>query len=317
MSKVYVIHENSEWTVHLTKRLAELGVPYEEWYLDEGTLDLSKEPPEGIFYSRMSASSHTRDHRFAAEFSGQVLAWLEAHGRTVLNGTSALKLEVSKVLQYLELNKYGVKTPKTIAAVGKQNILQAAKSFEGQSFITKHNRAGKGLGVQLFHSIEALKAYVEGPTFEEPVDGITLIQEYIQSLESYITRCEFVGGNFVYAVKVDTSEGFELCPADACQIGDLFCPVGEKEEKPKFQIIEDFEDEILEKYKQVLAGNKIQVAGIEFIKNAEGEIFTYDINTNTNYNSDAEAEAGKFGMLEVALLLKKTLEEKYVPIATA
>ncbi|WP_423800823.1 ATP-grasp domain-containing protein [Neobacillus sp. SAB-20_R2A] len=312
MSKVYVIHENSEWTVHLTKRLEELGVPYEEWHLDEGTLDLSTEPPNGIFYSRMSASSHTRDHRFAAEFSAQVLAWLEAHGRTVLNGTSALKLEVSKVLQYLELNKYGVKTPKTIAAVGKQNIMRAAEAFAGQSFITKHNRAGKGLGVQLFHSVEALKAYVEGPTFEEPVDGITLIQEYIKSPESYITRCEFVGGNFVYAVMVDTSEGFELCPADACQIGDLFCPVGEEvEEKPKFQIIEGFEDEIIEKYKKVLAGNHIQIAGIEFIRNADGEIFTYDINTNTNYNSDAEAKAGKYGMLELALFLKKTLEETY------
>ncbi|MDQ0971534.1 hypothetical protein QFZ31_001412 [Neobacillus niacini] len=318
MSKVYVIHENSEWTVHLTNRLEELGVPYEEWHLDEGTVDLSTEPPEGIFYSRMSASSHTRDHRFAAEFSAQVLAWLEAHGRTVLNGTSALKLEVSKVLQYLELNKYGVKTPKTIAAVGKQNIINAAKSFAGQPFITKHNRAGKGLGVQLFHSLEALKAYVEGPAFEEPVDGITLIQEYIQSPESYITRCEFVGGNFVYAVRVDTSEGFELCPADACQIGDLFCPVGEEvEEKPKFQIIEGFEDEILEKYQKVLAGNDIQVAGIEFIRNADGEIFTYDINTNTNYNSDAEAKAGKYGMLEVASFLKKTLEEKYATTVTA
>ncbi|PGL72932.1 alpha-L-glutamate ligase [Bacillus sp. AFS055030] len=312
MSKVYVIHENSEWTIHLTKRLEELGVPYEEWHLDEGTVDLSTEPPEGIFYSRMSASSHTRDHRFAAEFTNQVLAWLEAHGRTVLNGTNALKLEVSKVLQYLELNKYGVKTPKTIAAVGKENILKAANSFVGQSFITKHNRAGKGLGVQLFHSVEALKAYVEGPTFEEPVDGITLIQEYIKSPESYITRCEFVGGNFVYAVKVDTSEGFELCPADACQIGDLFCPVGEEvEEKPKFQIVEGFDDKIIEKYKEVLEKNRIQVAGIEFIRDAEGEIYTYDINTNTNYNSDAEAKAGKFGMLELALYLKKTLEEKY------
>ncbi|WHY62478.1 ATP-grasp domain-containing protein [Cytobacillus firmus] len=317
MSKVYVIHENSEWTVHLIKRLEELGVTYEEWHLDEGTLDLSAEPPEGIFYSRMSASSHTRDHRFAAEFSGQVLAWLEAHDRTVINGTSALKLEVSKVLQYLELNKSGVRTPKTIAAVGKQNILKAAEAFAGQPFITKHNRAGKGLGVQLFHSIEALKSYVEGPSFEEPVDGITLIQEYIQSPESYITRCEFVGGRFVYAVRVDTSEGFELCPADACQIGDLFCPVGEEvEEKPKFQIIDDFMDETLEKYKEVLARNDIQVAGIEFIRNAEGDIFTYDINTNTNYNSDAEAKAGKYGMLELAAFLKKTLEEKYAAAAS-
>lgn len=227
MSKVYIIHENSEWTVHLTKRLHELDVPYEEWHLDQGVLDLTTEPPEGIFYSRMSASSHTRGHRYAPEYASQVLAWLEAHGRKVHNGTKALELEVSKVKQYLELNKHGVRTPKTIAAVGKAHILEAARAFEGRPFITKHNRAGKGLGVQLFQSLEALKAYVEGPSFEEPVDGITLIQEYILSPESYITRCEFVGGEFVYAVRVDTSEGFELCPADACQIGDLFCPVGE------------------------------------------------------------------------------------------
>jgi hypothetical protein len=313
LSKVYVIHENSEWTIHLTRRLEELGVPYEEWHLDEGTLDLSVAPPEGLFYSRMSASSHTRNHRFAPEFTLQVLSWLEAHGRTVFNGTRALQLEVSKVQQYLELNKYGVQTPKTVAAVGKHNILKAAESFSGQPFITKHNRAGKGLGVQLFQSVDALRAYVEGPEFEEPVDGVTLIQEYIQAPESFITRCEFVGGKFLYAVKVDTSEGFELCPADACQIGDLFCPVGEEvEEKPKFQIIDGFNDPIIAKYEEVLKGNQIQVAGIEFIRNASGEIFTYDINTNTNYNSDAEAKAGTYGMLELASFLKKKLEEKFV-----
>ncbi|WP_078548880.1 ATP-grasp domain-containing protein [Litchfieldia alkalitelluris] len=310
MSKIYVIHENSEWTVHLTNRLEELGLPYEEWHLDQGTLDLSTEPPEGIFYSRMSASSHTRDHRFAAEFTAQVLSWLEYHGRTVINGSKALQLEVSKVLQYLELNKGGVKTPKTIAAVGKEQVIAAAKGFEGQPFITKHNRAGKGLGVQLFQTVDALKAYVNGPDFEEPVDGITLIQEYIYSPESYITRCEFVGGKFQYAVRVDTSEGFELCPADACHIGDLFCPVGEEvEEKPKFQIIEGFNEEIITKYEGVLAANNIKVAGIEFIRNADGDIFTYDINTNTNYNSDAEAKAGKFGMLELAKFLGEELRK--------
>lgn len=310
LKKVYIIHENSEWTVHLTKRLDELEVPYEEWHLDNGRLDLAKEPPEGVFYNRMSASSHTRGHRFAPELTAQVLAWLEAHGRKVFNGTRALQLEVSKVLQYLELNKHEVRTPRTIAAVGIEQIIEAAREFAGTPFITKHNRAGKGLGVQLFQSIEALRSYVEGPAFDESIDGITLIQEYIQAPESYITRCEFVGGKFVYAVKVDTSEGFQLCPADACQIGDLFCPVGEEvENKPKFQIIDGFADPIIEKYQRVLADNGIQIAGIEFIRNVEGEIFTYDINTNTNYNSDAEANAGKFGMLELAKFLKAELEK--------
>ncbi|MFS0862221.1 ATP-grasp domain-containing protein [Fredinandcohnia sp. 179-A 10B2 NHS] len=310
MSKIYVIHENDEWTQHLVKRLEELNLPYELWHLDQGTVDLSEAPPEGVFYSRMSASSHTRGHRYAPELTSAVLAWLEAHDRKVFNGSRALQLEVSKVQQYLELNRYGVKTPKTVAAVGKEQIREAAAKFAGAPFITKHNRAGKGLGVQLFYSLEALNEYLEGPTFEEPVDGITLIQEYIQSPEPYITRCEFVGGKFVYAVRVDTSEGFELCPADACQIGDLFCPVGEEvPTKPKFQIVENFADPILERYEQVLAANDIHIAGIEFIRNSEGEIFTYDINTNTNYNSDAEDAAGKFGMLEVATFLGKELEK--------
>lgn len=257
MSKIYILHENNEWTAHLTKRLNELELPYEEWHLDEGLVDLTETPPEGVFYSRMSASSHTRGHRYAPELTESVLAWLEQHNRTVFNGSRALRLEVSKVNQYTALTKSGIRTPKTIAAIGKENILKAAEKIGAESFITKHNRAGKGLGVQLFQSIEGLKGYLEGPDFDEPVDGITLIQEYIKAPEPFITRCEFVGGKFVYAVQVDTSEGFELCPADACQIGDLFCPVGEEvEEKPKFQIVQDFNDPIIEKYEAFLKKTK-------------------------------------------------------------
>jgi hypothetical protein len=308
VKKIYIIHENKEWTTHLTNRLEELNLPYEEWHLDEGLVPLTETPPEGVFYNRMSASSHTRDHRFAPELTGAVLAWLEYHNRKVLNGTRALQLELSKVNQYTALEKAGVKTPKTIAAAGRENILEAAKRIGTRSFITKHNRAGKGLGVQLFHSTAGLGDYLSGPDFEEPVDGITLIQEYIGAPEPYITRCEFIGGKFHYAVQVDTSEGFELCPADACQIGDLFCPVGEEvEEKPKFRILENFTDPIISKYEKFLQENDIQVAGIEFIRNKHGDIFTYDVNTNTNYNADAEKAAGKFGMLELAKLLGEEL----------
>lgn len=308
MTKIYVIHENHEWTVHLFKRLDELNLPYEDWHLGEGMVDLTKTPPEGIFYNRMSASSHTRGHRYSPELAHAVLAWLEHNGRKVINGSRALQLEVSKVRQYLELEKYGIKTPKTLVAVGKKQLIEAAKAFEGKKFITKHNRAGKGLGVQLFHSFEALKAYVESDQFEDSVDGITLIQQYIESPEKFITRCEFVNGKFLYAVRVDTSDGFELCPADACRIDDLFCPVGEETTvRPMFEIQEDFHDPIIEKYEQVLKANDIQVAGIEFIKDKEGNIYTYDINTNTNYNSDAEARSGKYGMLAVAKFLGEEL----------
>ncbi|MFJ8237862.1 RimK family alpha-L-glutamate ligase [Ureibacillus sp. NPDC094379] len=315
MSKIYVLHENEEWTEHLIRRLEELNLPYEEWFLEKGTVDLTSVPPEGIFYSRMSASSHTRGHRFAPELTNAVLSWLEHHNRVVINGSRVLQLEISKVQQYLELEKFGIKTPRTIVAVGKDEILKAAKKFDGKKFITKHNRAGKGLGVQLFESVDALQNYVHSDQFEEPVDGITLLQDYIVSPESFITRCEFVGGKFLYAVRVDTSEGFELCPADACSIGDLFCPVGEESSKPaKFQIREGFNHPIIEKYEQLLQENGIQIAGIEFIENEDGQIFTYDINTNTNYNSEAEANNGTYGMLEVAKFLGNELKKIEVAV---
>ncbi len=307
MLKIYIIHENSDWTQHLTKRLDQLNLPYEEWFLDKGMVDLTSEPPEGVFYNRISASSHTRDHRYSPELTEAVLSWLERHNRKVINGSRALRLEVSKVNQYMALHSAGIQTPKTIAAVGKEEILKAAELLNVDSFITKHNRAGKGLGVRLFHSIEALKQYLDSSDFEESVDGITLIQEYIQSPDATIVRNEFVGGKYLYSVEVDTSEGFELCPADACRIDDLYCPVGEQEERPKFKIIEKPENEMIEKYEQFLFENKIQVAGIEMIRNSAGETFTYDVNTNTNYNSDAEEVEGKFGMLELAKLLGEEL----------
>ena len=50
------------------------------------------------------------------------------------------------------------------------------------------------------------------------------------------------------------------------------------------------------------------MAGIEFISDEHGTVYTYDINTNTNYNSDAEAKEGKYGMLELAKFLEKALE---------
>ncbi|MFD2923660.1 ATP-grasp domain-containing protein [Halobacillus naozhouensis] len=307
-NKIYVLHENDEWTEHLTKRLKELQLPFELWYLDQGNIDLSNEPPEGIFYNRISASSHTRDHRFAPEFTEAVLAWLERHDRTVINGSRALRLEVSKVNQYMALNGTGITSPKTIAAVGKDQIIEAAQKLDLVPFITKHNRAGKGQGVQLFHSIEALKEYVYGDSFEDPVDGVTLIQQYVEAPEPYIVRHEFVGGKFLYAVKVDTSEGFELCPADACTIDDMYCPTGKQETGgAKFEILESYHHPILEQYEEFLQINDIQVAGIEAIQDQSGQLYTYDVNTNTNYNSDAEAKADVYGMLALAKYLGEQL----------
>ncbi|TMW72519.1 ATP-grasp domain-containing protein [Alteribacter natronophilus] len=316
MSKIYIIHENDEWTAPLKEALTALEVPYEDWHLAEGTVNLQEAPPEGIFYNRMSASSHTRGHRYAPELAQAVIAWLESHGRTVLNDSRALQLELSKVLQYEKLKQFGIRTPDTVAAVGAQQLGKAAQSFPAP-FITKHNRAGKGLGVMRFDTAESLQRYAAGGAFDDSVDGITLLQQFIDSPTRTITRCEFIGGKFLYAVRVDTSEGFELCPAEACDIGETVeaCPTtgagdgfkAAPEKRPKFEIIEGFSSPLIQKYEAFLAANGIAFAGIEFIEDADGTIFTYDVNTNTNYNPNAENTAGVYGMKELAAYLKKEL----------
>jgi len=309
MSRIYVIHENDAWVEPLRAAFTDLKLPYTEWFIAEGTLDLAAIPPEGVFYNRMSASSHTRGHRYAAELTGGILAWLESHGRRVVNNGRALQLEISKIAQYTALARYGIRVPHTVAAVGREAILDAAKKMRGR-FITKHNRAGKGLGVRLFDGADALVRYVDGPAFENSVDGITLIQQYIAAPEPYITRVEFVGGEFLYAVRVDTSQGFELCPADVCQVDDAFCPVGEiapTPASPRFEVIDRFAHPIVERYRRFLAANGIGIAGIEFIADANGDLYTYDVNTNTNYNPAAEAAAGVSGMRAIAAYLGREL----------
>lgn len=305
MSKIYVLHENDEWTIHLQRRLEELGFPFELWHLDVGQCELDAEPPEGVFYNRISASSHTRGHRYAPELGEAVLGWLEHHGRRVINGSAALRLEVSKIKQYLALEQAGIATPKTIAAVGRDAIVEAAQRLGFDSFITKHNRAGKGQGVKLFHSIDALRDYLDGPDFDQPVDGITLVQQYIKSPSPHIIRHEFIGGRFFYGVRVDTSEGFELCPADACSVEDLFCPADGAGDGPraKFEILEDYRPDFIPRFEAFLEANDIQVAGIEVIQDEDGRAYTYDVNTNTNYNADAEAAADRFAMLALARYL--------------
>jgi len=307
---IHVIHENAAWLEPLARALDAERLPWRDWFLDRGVFDLSQPPPDGVFYNRMSASSHTRDHRYSAELTAGVLAWLTAHGRRVVNGPRALDLEISKARQYAALDAAGIRTPKSVLVAGKDEVSAAARThFAGEPVILKPNRGGKGLGVRLFHTVSALAAYLDGPDYEPPVDGLLLLQQYVRApvigpSGPLITRAEFIGGRFLYAVEVDTSDGFELCPADQCEVGDAFCPAGDEKPRAKFTIVDGIDTPLRDRYEAFLAANDIAVAGIEFIRAAaDGTVYTYDVNTNTNYNPDAEARAGRSAMTALARFL--------------
>jgi hypothetical protein len=304
--KVYIIHENDEWTLPLKAELKNLDVEFEDWHVEKANIDLGKNPPEGIFYNRMSASSHARGHRYAPEFTAIILNWLKNHKRRIINNGNALALEISKSLQYLKLNEAGIKTPKSIYCSSKEQIVRAADHFS-KPFITKHNRAGRGLGVKLFQNQDELKKYVNGSNFEHSIDGITILQNYVEANPKVIHRVEFINSKFFYTVQVDASESFELCPADACNVEEQFCPTNP--DGNKFMILKDYKNSEIATYEKFLEQNDIEIAGIEYITDTSGIHYSYDVNTNTNYNSVAEKKVGMFGMKEIALFLKEELQK--------
>jgi len=309
MTDIIILHENDEWLPPFRHALTEAGLAFEEWHLANGSVDLMATPPDAVFYSRMSASAHTRGHEHAPALAQATLNWLERHGREVLNGSQALYFETSKVAQYSALAASGIPTPATVAAVGSVALAEAAERFSHWPLILKPNRGGKGLGVQRVEDIAALKALAADPaTLGDSADGVWLLQELFETTDGTITRAEFIDGRFHYAVQVATGGSFELCPAEACDI----------DERPRFVVTHQMPEQQIRAYENFLAANGIAIAGIEFARTPDGRILTYDINTNTNYNPTAEKAAGVVsGPARLAEALKMRLAARAAPRVAA
>lgn len=283
--RVHVLHDNPDWFAPFEAAFRAEGVPFQEVLLTDGSIDLDAEPAAGVYWSRLSASSHTRGHVHAKEFSRSVLAWLEGWGRRVVGGSHVVELEVSKVRQHALLRRNGIDVPRTVAVFGRDDLVRRARELP-VPFITKHNQGGKGLGVQRFDTHEEFEAHVASAEFEEPVDGVTLLQEFLRTREPFVTRAEFVGGRFVYAVRVDTSAGsFELCPADACEVpGPGVEPFALRPEVSA-------DTPVVQQVARMLRSAGLEIAGVEFAETTDGRTVVYDVNTNTNYNPAVEAVA--------------------------
>jgi hypothetical protein len=313
--KVHVIHENPDWYGPLAAAFDAEGVPHEEWLLDGGLLDLGSAPPSGVFWSRMSASAHTRGHLLAKDFTRGVLCWLESYGRRVVNGRGVLELEMSKMDQLTALRAAGFDVPRTVAVAGRSDLIPAAGKLH-VPFISKHNQGGKGLGVRRFDSHEEFTEHVLSMGYVAPIDGITLLQEYVEAAQPFITRVEIVGGEFAYAITADVARGgFELCPADACAAPEPPAaagadPADDRPEPGLFALREGFDHPIVGAYLNFARAHGIEIAGFEFIESPDGRLVTYDVNTTTNYNAAIEAAAPRPAMRLVARFLGRLLAEQ-------
>ena len=162
---IHILYENPDWLPPLQAGLREESLTYELHEVWRGVVDPTVPPAPGIYLNRMSPSSHTRGHTESVDLMRETLAWLEAHGARVVNGSRAFELEISKLRQDMALRRHGIQTPKTVLAVGRQALLSAAREFTGP-FITKHNQGGKGLGILLFQSADELATHLDSEAFD-------------------------------------------------------------------------------------------------------------------------------------------------------
>lgn len=303
---VHVLYENPSWLPPLMAALEVERFPVKLHDLSTGTIDAGATPDRGIWLNRMSPSAHTRGHGAAVGLMGEVLAWLEAHGRRVVNGSRAFALEVSKLRQDVALRRHGIRTPRTVLAVGRDQLIAAARIFEGKPFLTKHNQGGKGLGIQLVGSAAELEAWLDSGELEQSPNEQVVLQEYIRAPEPFVTRVELVGGRFLLAMRSSTVGGFELCPSDACQAERKqpdVCPADGAATFSHSPVGAD--DPLVKQYLAFCAAEGIEIAGIEFVEDADGNRYTYDINANTNYNAALGKQLGVDGMTEVARWLAR------------
>ena len=306
LPKMNVLYENPDWIPPLREALRAEGFRVRLVHVNEGIIDPSTAPPEGIWMNRISLSSHTRGHVHTVELARQLLYWLESQGRRVINGVRAFELEMSKLRQDLALRRHGIRTPRTVLAVGRAHLLEAAATFDG-SFITKHDQGGKGLGIRLFRDPGELARHLDGDGFDAGPGARMILQQYIEAPEPFITRVEIVGGRFVLAMRSSTARGFELCPSDVCN------PMPPRQRALRIGAPALFrpsriapDDPLVAKYLRLCDAEGIEIAGIEFVEDASGRRYTYDVNGTTNYNQTLGARIGVDGMREVARYARRT-----------
>lgn len=292
---VEIIYENPGWLPFFQEALEEIGVSYRLNNIEEFALD-TNQPPDNILYlNRISPSSHTRGHLRAVINGEQYLEHLSAFNRRVINDYRTIDYEMSKVAQYRLLSQHGLAYPQTAIGSEIDDLLHAARTMTFP-LLTKHNFSGKGMGIRLLQDLNQLHDYLKSDDYLPSPDGILLLQQYIKPKNGYITRVEILDGKLVYAFRSSTEQGFDLCPADSCQIERRTDKARGLASAPDsadslFTYIPDFDHPLVGKYIELCKAAGFDMAGIEFVQGEDNAVYTYDINGTSNYSGDVERQS--------------------------
>lgn len=270
-----IVFEHPTWLDPLFSALAERRIPYRKIHLGSFSYDMGNEVMLPLYVNRLSASSYQRNHQRAIAIAFSYFKFLTAHGANVLNARNA-QLEINKVDQLLAFRQHGLITPRTRVFNEVAQLCHLPDDFPFPLLI-KPAQGGAGSLIQRFESRRALHAGAAGIAL--PPDALMLAQAYIQPRHGYINRVEILDGKLLYALRVYPTEGFNLCPADACAVDTT------ASSQARFELNSHLAPHTLGAIVGLFTALGLDFGSIEFLTGADGVDYFYDLNLNSNYRT--------------------------------
>jgi glutathione synthase/RimK-type ligase-like ATP-grasp enzyme len=316
-----ILYEHPEWFLPLFAELDRRGIAHDRLLAHELTYDPGQETqPYALLINRMSPSAYLRGHAPAIFAAQHYLAHLERLGVPVINGPSAYALELSKARQLDLLSHLGLPAPKT-RVVNTPSLIGAAARQLAFPVIIKPNVGGSGALMRRFDSTAELAEAATAGELEElfRIDGTAIVQEYHPPRRRSIVRVEVLDGEILYAIRIynDPDQGFNLCPADICQVpaspssaGFDLCPAeASLPAVPARKIeAEDPPASVKDAVLRIAEAADLDLCGVEFLESErDSRLYFYDINALSNFVTDAVNVVGFDPFIRLGDLVEQRL----------
>jgi hypothetical protein len=317
-----VLFEHPAWFKPLFAEMDRRGIAWEPLLAHQQRFDPAMgRVPYSLLFNRVSPSSYLRDHSSAIFYAREYLARLDAVGVPVINGHAAYQVEVSKARQIALLARLGLPHPRSVVVNAPQEVEPAAAQLT-YPIMVKPNIGGSGALMRRFASAGEVREAVREGQLNLGLDHIGIVQEYHPPADDSIVRVESLDREYLYAIRIETDpgQGFNLCPADICQV-DAASPAPEGSEFDLCVVdasgkralrIEAYSPpaEIVEDVLRINAAAHLDLGGVEYLRSArDGQIYYYDINALSNFVTDAPRLLGFDPFVRLVDYVERRLEK--------
>ena len=275
MADLAVFYEHPQWFEALFATLDRRGLSWTPVAIQDHTFDPADTSlPAPVILNRLAMSSFLRQEEHALFYSMAVLDHWQSLGARVINGPGVLAYDTNKARQLSLFRRAGLDIPQTRVAHRRADVPRLAAEI-GYPVMVKVNVGGSGTGMVRYDSPAELEAAVADKLTPMGVDGVALVQDYIQARDARVIRCEVLDGKLLYALALDgAGSTFDLCPADVCMVDKPTITLSEFKPSPA----------ITKAVERVAVMSGLDVGGIEYmIDDRDGVPRFYDLNAMSNF----------------------------------